>query len=231
MPGCDNHYRDPTPRGLNWQDSTYPRSFDTFFKMKLMFVDAAGVGNTKQTLVDAGTKMHGMHQNEIHGFRSKSVGLWMCPTANLCPWWKGAEFPFHFCTRQCNQNWFAWFAPRLKRTRCFAKNSIWTQPVNSLRKHFIVSLESKQNTNSKASRTAEVPGMMKRYQFWPNSTNTCDNRRATRIWIGPAVALKILAVKQFAKLVYKFALASRWCGRKVVHPMKQYLAPKRKQRL
>ena len=43
--------------------------------MKLMFVDAAGVGNTKQTLVDAGTKMHGMHQNEIHGFRSKSVGL------------------------------------------------------------------------------------------------------------------------------------------------------------
>ena len=141
----------------------------------------------------------------------------MCPTANLCAWWKGAEFPFHFCTRQCSQNWFAWFAPRLNtKIAMFTKNLIWTQPVNSLRKHSIP-WGSTLNTNTKALRTAEVPGMMKRLRcisfgqiirtcattlwWWQRHTPSCQKIRATRICIGPAVALKIWAVKQFAKLV------------------------------
>lgn len=160
----------------------------------------------------------------------------MCPTAKLCPWWKGAEFPFHSCTRQCSQNWFASFAPRLKTTiamfaKKFGVNATCQQFKETfcfLRKY----TKHKQQSFRDCRSTGHAEALAM-HQLWPNSTNMCDNpmvMAAARCFISKEACYEDMywacgwpqnfGGKRIGQ-VSEFALASRWCGRKVVHPIIQ----------
>ena len=172
MPGCENRYRDPTPKGVNGQDSTYPRSFDTcrgrVWKVLQNEADVRGCCRGRKHQANA---CRCQDQNSLHALKwNPWISIQTCWSPNVSnrqpvPMVERSGIPVSFlhATMQSKLVCLVCSQVEYKDRDVCAKNSIWTQPVNSLRKHSI-SWDSTLNTNSKALRTAEVPGMMKRLQ-------------------------------------------------------------------
>ena len=158
MPGCDNHYRDPTPIGLNWQDSTYPRSFDTcrgrVWKVLQNEADVRGCCRGRKHQANA---CRCRDQKSLHASKwNPWISIHKCWSPNVSnrqpvPTVEGSGIPLSFLYATMQSKLICLVCSQVDTIAMFAKNSIWTQPVNSLKKRSVF-WENTLSTNSKAAK-------------------------------------------------------------------------------